>query len=202
MLSCRKKLSYHGRRALAAQARKARIQPYYPLADHFLKQLVIGTIALGLSACGKAPLPQAPIAVSVTPSSGSGATFSFVAVYSDPKGAGNIKSAGVLINDEVSGASACYVVYSRAKAAIGLVEDVGVGSRLLSSDRESKVENSQCTLSAKGSSIAQNGNELTLRASVEFRREFGGAKNIYLYAQNTEGGQTPLLPARGAWLIP
>jgi len=143
-----------------------------------------------------------PVAVSVTPSSGSGATYSFTAVYSDGKGAANIKSAGVLINDELSGVSSCYVMYARAKGALGLVEDAGVGFLPLGSDAGSKVENSQCTLVGKGASAADSGSELTIKGTVEFKREFGGSKNIYLYARNVEGGETPMFPAVGAWLIP
>jgi len=169
---------------------------------HFLRQVLAVTVAIGLSACAKAPPAGAPVAVSITPSKGEGATLNFSATYADAQGAGNIKLAGVLINDVLNGANGCYVIYLRPSKILRLVEDVGIGSLPLPLDSQSKVENSQCILYADGSSVTQSGNELTVKAAVTFKPKFSGTKDIYLYAENLYGGKTPLVPAKGSWVVP
>ena len=169
----------------------------------FLKQLLVAVIAVGLSACAKAPSSiTPPVAVSISPANGSGPALNFVALYSDAKGAANIKLAGVLINDALTGANSCYLIYLPPFKSINLVKDEGAGSLQLDLDGHSKVDNSQCTVYAKGTSVVANGNDLTVKGSVTFKPEFGGAKKIYLYAENLQDGKSPMVPPQGAWMVP
>lgn len=168
----------------------------------FLKHGLMAVIVAGLAGCAKLPVLNAPVGVSISPSEGTGSKADLTAVFSDAKGAGNITVAGVLINDQVTGANACYVMIVPPFKSLRLVKDTGNESLALSFDGRSKVQNSQCTVFANGSSITRKGNELILKASIEFSSDFGGSKDIYLYAENTQGGKSPMTPAKGAWVIP
>jgi hypothetical protein len=63
------------------------------------------------------------------------------------------------------------------------------------------LQNSQCSLNVAATSVAQNGNTLTLNLAMTFKPAFAGAKNIYLYAADiagpNSGWQQP-----GTWIVP
>ncbi len=129
-------------------------------------------------------LAALPGAVSVSPSSGSGAAQVFTAVYSDPAGAGSLNDRLFLMNTYLGGGGACYVVVN--SGGTYLVNDAGnaltgplTGSTTLS--------NSQCTLSGAGSSVVNSGTTSTVTLSLTFSSAFTGAKNIYLYADDSTG---------------
>src|SRR5580658_7535965 len=56
-------------------------------------------------------LNQPPAVTSVSPSSGSGLTQTFTAIYNDPNGVGNISSASLAIGPKLSSGPLCYVYY-------------------------------------------------------------------------------------------
>ena len=169
--------------------------------SRLLKQGLIAIIAGGLLACIK-PAAQPPVGVSITPSEGTGSKLDFTATFSDAKGAANITLAGVLINEQLTRENSCYVMFLPPYKGLRLVKDTGSEAFPLDFDGKSSVENSQCTVYAKGSSAVRKGNELTVKGSIEFKPKFHGNKEIYLYAENTEGGKTTMTPAKGAWVVP
>lgn len=64
------------------------------------------------------------------------------------------------------------------------------------------IQNSQCQVSAVGSSVVKNGNQLTLNLNMTFKGSFTGAKGIWTAAQTLGGAQTSPWKAVGAWLVP
>jgi hypothetical protein len=170
------------------------------LRKFFVRRVILPLTLVTASACSKRT-PAPPVAESLTPSEGKGNDFSFVATFSDSKGPENIRQAGVLINDVVSGNSSCYVIYLPLQNELRLVRDEGSGAIPLDSARGPSIENSQCVVWAKGFSATRNGNELIVKASLKFKREFGGVKGIYLFADNRQGGQTDMV-RKGTWVIP
>ena len=59
-----------------------------------------------------------PAPVSVTPSSGSGASQTFKFTYTHPNGFAAITSVSLIINDSLSANRACYVYYNRASNSL------------------------------------------------------------------------------------
>ena len=138
-----------------------------------------------------------PSVVSVTPSSGSGATQTFTTVYSDPYGASIITAAYLLFNTSVSSANACYVEYNPLTNLLSLKNDAGTGSAgSLTPGSATTVSNSQCTLSGTGSSYSVAGDTATLEAAITFSGS--SATNIYLYAADKNSKDTGWIKA-GTW---
>jgi hypothetical protein len=137
--------------------------------------------------------PQAPSTVSVTPSSGSGASQTFAFVFSDPAGAIDIASTQMDINSSLTAAGGCYLYYSRASNQIQLANDGGSFGTALTVGTAGTLTNSQCTLDAGASSVTPSGNTLTLNVALSFKAAFAGAKNIYMEAQNAtlDSGWSP-----------
>jgi hypothetical protein len=160
-----------------------------------VKKTALLAVIAGLTACYTIPKAE-----SVNPAAGSGSELTFEAKYSDAKGVGSFTRVGVLVNDALTGAHACYVIYSPASKQLVLVKDSGSGGFLLESSNRTGVENSQCILNPTGWSVTTNGNELQMKATVKFKPSFSGKKNIYLYALNKQGGN--VLRPKGTWVVP
>ncbi len=143
------------------------------------------------------PTPGPPTVVSLTPMSGSGTTQTFTGVYSDPNGAGDISNVEILLNTTARGANACYVMY--LKGYLYLQNDTWTGwSAGLSPGSTAHVSNSQCTLSASGSSYSVSGNTATLNVALTFSSSFSGPKNVYLRATEADGSNSGWVQM-GAW---
>jgi len=124
-----------------------------------------------------------PLDVSISPSSGTGLTQTFSAVYSDPDGLADLSDVVVLFNASLRVSNACAVVYIRQANQLYLYNDAGTGlSAGVTPGSSAQVSNSQCTLAASGSSLSSSGNDLTVNVALTFSGTFGGAKNVYLYA--------------------
>jgi hypothetical protein len=138
-----------------------------------------------------------PSAVSVSPNSGSGATQTFSAVFTDPNGAGDLTTLEMLFNTKVAAAHACYVTYSPVTNELYLTNDADTGqSAGITLGTSATVSNSQCTVAAAGSSYTTSGNTATLNVELTFT----GTKpaNIYLYAGELMGSNTGWVK-RGLW---
>jgi len=142
-----------------------------------------------------------PTPVSITPSSGTGLTQTFAAVYSDPNGTGDLAAVYMLFNTSVNSVGACYVYYSPSAKLMYLKNDAGtIWSAGVTPGSSSEVSNSQCTLTGTGSSVSTSGNNLTFNAALTFSGSFGGLKNSYLYVAGKsassawvqEGNWTPV----------
>jgi hypothetical protein len=140
-----------------------------------------------------------PSVVSLSPSSGSGATQTFTAAYSDPNGAADLTSARILFNTSVSAASACYVLYYPASNLLYLENDGGTGvSAGVTPGSSSQVSNSQCTLKGTGSSYTGSGNTGTLSVALMFSGSFTAQKNVYLLAGESNGTNSGWIQ-KGTW---
>jgi len=152
------------------------------------------------------PAPQPPGAVSVQPASGITATQLFVFQFSDPGGFQALSVVDVLVNSSLDGRQACYVAFVPKDATSGsvyLVDNAGdaggpYSGMLLPSS--GTVSNSQCSITATGSSVLGSGNTLTLTLAITFTASFAGNKVIYLAAQDATSGSG--WQALGTWGVP
>lgn len=69
--------------------------------------------------------PQPPVALSVVPASGSGATAAFRFDIWDPNGYQDVTVGLIVINSVLSASRSCYLYYDRAQHTIRLANDAG-----------------------------------------------------------------------------
>jgi hypothetical protein len=124
-----------------------------------------------------------PTVVSLTPSSGTGLTQTFAAVYSDPAGISDLSEVFILFNTSISVANACAVAYAPATNLMYLYDNAGTAlSAGVTPGSSGSASNSQCTLNGTGSSFSTAGNNFTLNVALTFSGSFVGSKNAYLDA--------------------
>jgi len=148
-----------------------------------------------------APPPPVLSPVSVSPASGNPGTQPLTFVYTIP-GSGylNLKVLDVLISNALDGRHACYVAvlpWGSSSGSVYLVDDAGdaggpyqglvVGTAHMGPDT---MGNGQCTIQAAGSSVTNNGNNLTLTLSMTFSSSFAGNKIVYMSVQDTAGNNS------------
>jgi hypothetical protein len=147
-------------------------------------------------------LSPAPVAESVSPSSGLGMSQTFVLTFSDPNGATDITWTHITINSALGLSQACYFAYERAANRFYLANDSATATiGIISPGSTGSVENSQCRLSGQGLSAAASGNTLTLNVPLTFKSGFLGTKYVYMLASDTAGHSSGW-QNRGSWTVP
>jgi hypothetical protein len=125
------------------------------------------------SGCLPLCFPSEPI----TPSAGSGTVQTFSLAYSTP-----IISASVAFYASPSPsttANSCLVYYSDASNALWLKNDAGTSwLGPLGLGQSGSLQNSQCSVDGKGSSLSGSGTNQTLNLALTFRPSFAGVKYI------------------------
>ena len=142
-----------------------------------------------------------PTADSVTPASGSGTSQTFTLAVSDSASALNIVGMSVLVTagPPSSVANACYVVYSRGNATIGLYDNSGTTLNTKPIGSSANLPNTQCAVGYSGMTSSNNSVSLVLQL-VFFSPAFQGGRSLYLLAMepNTSSGWV----SRGTWTVP
>ncbi len=145
--------------------------------------------------------PGVPTAVSVTPSSGSGATQTFAFVFSDTAGAADITAAQIGFNAAVVGSNSCWMYYAAATNTIYLSNNAGAFANPgLTLGSSGTLQNSQCTINVAASSVLLSGNTLTLSLALSFAPAFAGVKNTYMWVQNSTVANG--FTQEGTWTVP
>ena len=142
---------------------------------------------------------QAPVAVSVAPSSGSGSSQVFQFTYSDANGYQQMGWTFMLFNTQVNQANSCYLQFKHPSNTLYLRNDAGtawLGPVNLGS--AGTLENSQCSVNSELSSFSGAGTTLTVDLVLSFKAAFAGTKNIYMFAADTTALDSGW-QLRGAW---
>ena len=142
-------------------------------------------------------------AISVTPSSGSGASQTFTMQYSDSIGAASLQQVWVYFNATLASpaVNSCQLYYNVTLNQINLMNDAGTLSTAATPGSSTTLQNSQCSLNAAASTVAVNANALTLSLPLTFLPAFAGAKNTYLYASDQSGSNSGWQQL-GTWTVP
>jgi uncharacterized repeat protein (TIGR01451 family) len=142
-----------------------------------------------------------PSNVSVTPSSGSGASQTFAFASSSPNGYDYINSMQAIFNYGVDGGTACDVVYVAASNALYLIANSGIGvaaSGYVGVAGAGTISNSQCAVNLATSSVSGSSDTLTLHLAISFQAAFIGPQNIYMYTTDNAGLSTSF-QQEGTW---
>ncbi|MEZ5398639.1 MAG: BACON domain-containing protein [Bryobacteraceae bacterium] len=128
--------------------------------------------------------PQAIALQSYTPSSGTGTTGTFTAVFRHASAAANITNAQILINRALDGDAACYLTYIAAANQLYLVADAGPSAPLLgpiTPGVSGSMQNSQCQVT--GAAVAVSGADLSLSVNLTFLSPLKGTVLAHAAAQ-------------------
>ncbi|SPF52309.1 hypothetical protein SBA4_50012 [Candidatus Sulfopaludibacter sp. SbA4] len=146
--------------------------------------------------------PVLPAAAGVSPASGSASSLTMVFTFSDPRGWQDLGVVNILINNFLDGRQSCYLACSQPLNKLYLVNDAGNGLLpALPINGFGSVGNSQCTISAQGSSVSGSGNTLTLMLNLSFSTAFEGNHVVYLAAGDLAGNNSGWQP-QGTWSVP
>ncbi len=144
-----------------------------------------------------------PTAVSVSPSSGTGASQVFAFQFADPKGYANLSLMWFGFSSSTFAQHGCKVQYAPRAKTLYLEDDSGAYSLgPLTPGVAGTVSNSQCTLNAGASSVSGSGNNLTVNVALSFQTSFAGVQQAYMYAIDLLGLQTAAWQDRGTWIVP
>jgi len=136
-----------------------------------------------------------PSLISVTPTSGTGASQTFTFELADPNA--DIAAFQVLVNGTFSDYRACHVLYSAVSNSLQLLNDAGTTySASITPGTAAILENSQCALNGAQSSVSGLGTtRLTLRLALTFTQSFTGTKWLPVYISDLTGQNS-------GWLTP
>ncbi len=142
----------------------------------------------------------------ISPAAGSGSAHTFTFTFTDAAGFADLSVLDVLISTFLDGQTACYFALAPTSATTGyiyLVDDAGDGGYAgapMPLPSTGVVQNSQCSISATGSSVSASGNTLTLTLAITFKAPFAGNKAVYMAARsNTQNSGWQSL---GTWNVP
>jgi len=168
----------------------------YLFTNDTINNLSSGFVLLGTWSLGT----PAPVAVSVTPSSGTATNQVFQAVYSNSAGASKITGAFMVINTMDSFAAACATRYDRPTNQFYIINDAGSGwLGPIAPGAAATLQNSQCALHGANSSAVAAGNDLTVHFDVSFLPAFAGNKNTYLFTNDTVNNLSSGFVLLGTW---
>ena len=174
----------------------------------YLAAQSVSNVSSGWQTMGVFAIPEPtvtyPLPVSMTPSSGSVANQIVSYTFQDVTSANNLQTAWALINTAIDGRQACYVAYYAPGNTLYLYPDNGDGSAATNIvlAGTNTIQNSQCLISATGSSIVKSGNQLTLNLNITFKSGFSGPRGVWTAVQTLGGAQTSAWKGVGAWLAP
>jgi hypothetical protein len=141
-------------------------------------------------------------AISVSPNSGSGASPTFLFTVSDSSSQTNLTGATMLITSGApsSIAGACFLVYNRTAATIGLWDNTGSTALSVKGIGSSAtLQNSQCAVGYTVMNLVGN----TMQFSIQLvfnTTNFAGVKSIYLEAN--EPSSNSGFVYQGSWTVP
>jgi hypothetical protein len=150
---------------------------------------------------GVPPLPSTfPIPIAMTPSASTSSSEILTFTYQDAASADNLQTMWALTNTAVDGRSACYVAYYAPGNRVYLTPDNGDGTQATNIDLSGggTLSNSQCTVSASGSSYTKAGSQSTLKLNITFKSAFAGRKATWLAVTTLNSAATSDWQALGA----
>ena len=143
-----------------------------------------------------------PGVVSVTPSSGSGASQNFALQYADTAGASSLQivyawfatTFGTVTNS-------CLLSYQPALNRVSMDTNAGTAAMSATVGTANTLANSQCSVNMSSTTAVRNGNTLTLNLPMVFQNGYTGAKGTFLYAADLSGSSSGWQQL-GTWTVP
>jgi hypothetical protein len=135
-----------------------------------------------------------------------GTTQPFTFSFTDTKGTADLGVLNVLVNKSLDGRAGCYLAYVSPSNTLILVNDGGdaagsfAGTMQLNGGSGS-IQNSQCLVTAAGSTVTSANNTLTLTLSITFKSAFAGNRIFYLAARDSNDGNNTGWQPVATWTV-
>jgi len=160
----------------------------------------------GWSTSGFHEVPTAvtfPNPGSMTPGAGTGPGGGIAFTYDDQTSTNNLRTVWGLVNTALDARGSCYFAYFVPGNILFLFPDNGDGGAVTNTvlSGAGMVENSQCRITAAGSTVTKAGGRLTVTLNVTFKPGFAGGKAVWLALQTLASVTSPWKVA-GAWQVP
>jgi hypothetical protein len=141
-----------------------------------------------------------PIPVSMSPAASTTSSELLTFTYQDAGTANNLQTMWALTNTAIDGRAACYIAYYAPGNQLFLYPDNGDGTQAttIPLSGNGTLANSQCSVSAAGSSFVKAGAQGILTLNVTFKPAFAGNKATWLAVQTLNAAATSDWQALGA----
>jgi len=155
--------------------------PAFAGAKCFYVEVYDGALDSGWSQLGTYTVTNVQLAAALTPNAATGASQTFSITYTDTRGSAAIQSSLILVNNPLAAANGCYVYFGPSANSLYLTNNAGTAWQgPVTIGQSATLANSQCSLSASGSSASTGGNTLTLNLALTFLPAFAGSKGVYV----------------------
>jgi hypothetical protein len=144
--------------------------------------------------------PAVTFSTVATPNSGSGMSQVFTFKVTDPNGYAKVTEIDTFFATLIGGASTCRIQFD-APNTIYLQNDAATGWSQATLGRNTTLQNSECTVFARSSSVSGSGNVLTLKLAVSFKSSYAGLKSIFAFSADSAGLTSGWLTL-GSWMVP
>ena len=165
--------------------------------------------ALGVWQVPGSPQTGTIAVTGLTPARGTkpaGTSQQFTLTLTDTQGTSDFGVVNLLINNFIDGRQGCYLAYVAPGNTLLLVDDAGdaggsyAGSLPLNGG-SGEIENSQCAVSAAGSTAVPSVNTLTLTLNITFKGAFTGNRVLYAAGRDRSEGNSTGWQALGSWAV-
>lgn len=174
--------------------------PAFAGARNFYAEVTNGSLDTGWIQLGTYSVLALAV-TSLTPNSGSGASQTFSFAMYDSKGYATIANAQIVIGGSLAAANTCFIYFNRPSNNLYLANDAGTTwMGPITIGQSGNLQNSQCTLSAAGSSAIGAGDTLTLSVALSFPSAFAGTKSVWMDAN--DGSLDTNWLKLGTWTVP
>lgn len=143
-----------------------------------------------------------PTGVSVLPSSGSGASQIFTAVYRDMNGVNDLQQAYFLVNTTLSISGAVHLYYMPAYNRLHMLDDSGQPVQPGAVPGSAgTLSNGRFSVNVAQVRIVKSETDLTLTLPITFTSTFAGPKTIYLFCVDSAGAHTGAYQQFGTFTV-
>ncbi len=144
-----------------------------------------------------------PRAAGMSPATGRNTSSVITYTYDDQTNANNLETVWALVNTAVDAAGACYTAYYAPGNLLFLYPDNGDGAQatFIELSGTNTIENSQCRISAAGSSVTRSGQRLTVNLNTTFKGGLSGPRGVWTAAKPLTGAASPWT-VLGNWIVP
>ena len=143
-------------------------------------------------------VPPSPPTVSLAPAKGSGSSVSFTLAATDSKGYSAVQQTELTVG--AVGAHSCWIEYWAPTTTLYLRSDDNTRWYQAVLGTSTPLQNSQCTVDVRSSTVAASGNTLTLALPILFFKSYTGSKPLYTFAGDQSGANSGWKNT-GSWVV-
>jgi hypothetical protein len=154
---------------------------------------------LGAWAVPSAVVLPGPPTVKLAPAQGSGSSVTFALAATDGNGYGAVQQTELAVG--AVGAHSCWIEYWAPTKTLYLRSDDNTRWYQAALGTSDALQNSQCSVDVRSSTVSASGNTLTLALPVVFfKKSYAGSKPLYTFAGDQSGAKSGWQNS-GSWTV-